>query len=54
MSSFTRFLYFVPNILRDCSLGDYSDTYVLVKGRVIINGAGADAATRQAMKEIKE
>ena len=49
MSIFTRFLYFVPNILRD-----YSDTYVLVKGRVIINGAGADAATRQAMKEIKE
>ena len=30
------------------SLCDYSDAYVLVKGRIRIVGAGADAAARQA------
>ena len=27
---------------------DYSDAYILVKGTITINGAGADAAARQA------
>ena len=30
------------------SLCDYSDPYILVKGTITINGAGADAAARQA------
>ena len=30
------------------SLCDYSDAYILVKGKITINGAGADAAARQA------
>ena len=30
------------------SLCDYSDAYVLVKGKIAINGAGDDAAARQA------
>ena len=30
------------------SLCDYSDAYILVKGTIIIAGAGADAAARQA------
>ena len=30
------------------SLCDYSDTYILVKGKITIAGAGADAAARQA------
>ena len=30
------------------SLCDYSDAYILVKGRIKITGAGADAAARQA------
>ena len=30
------------------SLCDYSDAYVLVKGKIIITGAGDDAAARQA------
>ena len=30
------------------SLCDYSDTYVLVKGKITITGAGDDAAARQA------
>ena len=29
------------------SLCDYSDAYILVKGAITINGAGADAAARQ-------
>ena len=29
-------------------LRDYSDAYILVKGRIRITGAGADAAARQA------
>ena len=36
------------------SLCDYGDTYVLVKGRKTITGAGADAAARQADKRDKE
>ena len=30
------------------SLCNYSDPYILVKGRITITGAGADAAARQA------
>ena len=30
------------------SLCDYSDAYILVKGTITINGAGTDAAVRQA------
>ena len=30
------------------SLCDYSDVYILVKGKITITGAGADTATRQA------
>ena len=30
------------------SLCDYSDVYILVKGKITITGAGADAAARQA------
>ena len=30
------------------SLCDYSDAYILVKGKITITGAGADVATRQA------
>ena len=30
------------------SLCDYSDAYILVKGRITITGAGNDAAARQA------
>ena len=34
------------------SLGDNSDEYILVKGRIAITGAGADARDKQ-IKEIK-
>ena len=30
------------------NLCDYSDAYILVKGKITITGAGADAAARQA------
>ena len=30
------------------SLCDYSDAYILIKGKITITGAGADVATRQA------
>ena len=40
-------------ILLISSFCDYSDTYILVKGTITIAGAGADAAARQADKEIK-
>ena len=30
------------------TLCDYSDAYVLVKGKITITGAGTDAAARQA------
>ena len=35
------------------SLCDYSDAYILVKGTITINGAGADAAARQADEKDK-
>ena len=35
------------------SLCDYSDAYILVKGTITINGAGADAAASQADKRDK-
>ena len=31
-----------------CSLCDYSDAYILVKGKITITGAGHNAAARQA------
>ena len=34
--------------IRKSSLCDYSYAYILVKGRITITGAGADAAARQA------
>ena len=36
------------NAMLKSSLCDYSDAYILVKGRITITGAGADAAARQA------
>ena len=38
---------FKTAMLKSC-LCDYSDAYILVKGRITITGAGADAAARQA------
>ena len=38
---------FKTTILKS-SLWDYSDANILVKGRITITGAGADAAARQA------
>ena len=35
------------------SLCDYSDTYILVKGKITITGEGDDAAARQADKRDK-
>ena len=35
------------------SLCDYSDAYILVKGKITIAGAGADAAARQAYERNK-
>ena len=35
------------------SLCDYSDVYILVKGKITITGAGADAAATQAGKRDK-
>ena len=37
-------------IILKSSLCDYSDAYILVKGRITINGSEADAAARQASK----
>ena len=34
------------------SLCDYADTYIVVKGKITITGAGDDAATRQADERI--
>ena len=36
------------NTMLKSSLCDYSDAYILVKGKITITGAGADAAARQA------
>ena len=38
---------FKTTMLRS-SLCDYSDAYILVKGKITITGAGDDAAARQA------
>ena len=35
-------------VIINLELCDYSDAYILVKGRITITGAGADAAERQA------
>ena len=35
------------------SLCDYSDAYILVKGKITITGAGADAAARQTDERYK-
>ena len=35
------------------SLCDYSDSYILVKGKITITGAGDDAAARQADERVK-
>ena len=35
------------------SLYDYSDVYIVVKGRIAITGAGADTAARQKDKKNK-
>ena len=36
------------------SLCDYSDAYILVKGKITITGAGADDVVNDQMKEIKQ
>ena len=41
------------NTILKSSLCDYSDAYVLVKGTITIEGAGADAAARQADEKNK-
>ena len=35
-------------------LCDYSDAYILLKGRIIITGSGADAAARQAINDERD
>ena len=35
------------------SLCDYSDTYIIVKGRITITGAGTDTAARQRHEKDK-
>ena len=42
-----RDIRFKPTMLMSC-LSGYNDAYILVKGRITITGAGADAAARQA------
>ena len=36
------------------NLCDYSDAYILVKGKITITGAGDDAADRQANERDKD
>ena len=43
-------LDFIITMLKS-SLCDYSDTYKLVEGTIIITGAGANAVERKQMKE---
>ena len=43
---------FKTTILRSSSC-DYSDAYILVKGKITITGAGGDAAARQANERDK-
>ena len=38
----------VKTVMLKSTLCDYSDSYILVKGRITITGAGSDAAIRQA------
>ena len=40
-------------IMLKSSLQDYSDAYILFKGRITITGVGDDDAARRQMKEIK-
>ena len=42
------------NTMLKSSLCHYSDAYILVEAKITINGAGADAAARQADEIIKE
>ena len=42
---------FKTTMLRS-SLCDYADTYMVVKGKIAITGAGDDTATRQADERI--
>ena len=42
------------NTMLKSSLCDYSDAYIPVEAKITINGAGADAAARQADEIIKE
>ena len=42
------------NTMLKSSLCDYSDAYILVEAKITINGAGADAAARQADEIINE
>ena len=35
-------------------LCNYSDAYILLKGRIIITGSGADAAARQAINDERD
>ena len=44
---------FQTTILKS-SLCDYSVAYILLKGRIAITGAGADAAAREAEERDKE
>ena len=44
---------FKTTMLRS-NLCEYADSYILVKGTIIITGAGDDAAARQTDEEIKE
>ena len=41
-------------IMLKSSLCDYSDAYIVVKGRIKITGVGADAAARQADERDKD
>ena len=38
----------------NCSLCDYSDAYILIKGKITITGRGANATARQADERDKE
>ena len=42
------------NSMLKSSLCDYSDPYILVKGRLTITGAGTDTDARKADKKIEE
>ena len=45
-------IWFKTTILKP-NLCDYIEAYILVKGRITITGAGADAATREAYERNK-